>query len=643
MTDNIRTQQGWTGFPAASAAVGSSTYLVGPVSKGAPFQSLADAVAQALSDNTPEPIFYLLTGGDYTANVTLPFQSTVVALDVGVSITGQISTSGQQNDRVVFELVVFSPAAGVGLAALYAGSGGGAQIVLRNCRLNAAPGATGLQMSGCVLVVPDTLNVILTGGTGIDLVAGADFNNEGTSLIAVFIACLSTDDNDVFLRQQDGAPGSTNQVATRIDRLNLSQLGDGLGIVVDNANTVETTNAGLQLGEVRVDAAGPGTTPIFLQVNEGSDTHQIQSISGYYQSGRVLDLDAQDAQVEVNAVSFPNENNTVKGAWRLAHVVDGTAVIRGGVAHGGTSSLFHVEGGNNQVRLEVNNLLSDNDQGGIVLSSAALDDTVEVSFRSCRMIYEDAAAGNPKFLIIGAGASAPEFDFVDCTIEGEDDALLELSNANLRIENTIWVQGTAAAPCIRISTAIIPISFSWVGSCELRKPTGGGAPDGFALWIVNDTDVELRENGLLQIGTAPDEQFQFQAGGDGGPVAMVNNMGARPVCAGVQSAAAVADIVGVQGGVGVPSIYPGLHIVSQVSRTLIASGADDTASFSFNNEDDGGVGAATAAGFGNPGVGVASEIVALDAPRLVGPGQQVTLACSALTAGGATDVQVQAS
>lgn len=650
MTIAIKTRRGWTGY--RTGGDGTESYLVGPASKGAQFPSLAAAVAQAVSDGATEPTFMLLVGGDYTADVTLPANSSVVGLEQVPTIIGQITVPTTADDQVVlFENLHFErDNPGTSVSADFGGTGTTDQPVIRfvQCAFTLeGGGVTGVSASACTVEFSGQTAFDLDDAIGIDLTASDGVDNEPTEFLAEFLAFVSDSANDVCLRTGNGV-GGNDDIGVQISWFSVESHDEGTGIQLRHAVAGPSAFDGIRIDSFEWRGnSDPGGFAI--DAVAGFTFTQIGRLFGDSVADTLVAFGEQSAHsITIDDLGFGPGSASLGGRTDfIVCELDGSSslFINGGDVVMGSGTAFEVDGSvgqgqNPTLRVRGVDFNGVNNGGGAVVEFDGARDNFALQFDKCNFAL-DGAAGRPIFDVVGADAPGGcDLEFTDSVIvlsPTADDVAIQMADATLRIGGlqVVHTEGDNGTIDFVAAGGVGPGSlFTWFGNNSIIKPTGAG----ISLTFVDDPNMSIVENGMLDMVMPPAEQLSIGLGTQ----VLTNNVGYRKVCYGFQSTAAVADIVGQVGSLGIQSSYSGLHVVSQIARTLITTAGDDTGSYQFSNEDT-GIQGTTA--FGEPGAGgVVTQQAALGAgvTMLVGPGQRVSLACTVEGGGGATDVQVEA-
>lgn len=578
MTITVQDAKGTRAYPEGGGS-GSSAFLIGPTTKNAPYQSLADAVADAVAQAAAEPIFYCLTGGDYTDDVTLPANSSVIGLDRPVGILGQITTAKADNEVVRFEnIAFFQGGGGLALDADYGGLGFDQPIILLdNCFFALSNGSTGVRAAGVSLEASGQLVLELNDGIGIDLIGPDAGDPEPTELVANFIQVGMDSANDIAIQTGDGA-GGTDVIGIQIERLSIESRSEGTGVRINNTSDASIVN-GMKIGtfEWRGNDAVGGIAIDFVS---GAASHSIGVFMGdtvsdtlfaYAGANTGQTLSVGDLQFGISASGNPRTSFVVAN-------LDGSGalIIQGGVVSMGDDVCFDIDGGQIDPTLIVENVdfLGAVDPGGSVLLFDAPCNSFNVQFKSCRFNL-DGNAGDPKFQMNGEGAPAAtgrQLRFEDCLIDSTGtDVVVDITNCDLTLSNTEITQNDAANDAVRINatgggqTSV----FVWTGFSQILRPVapGGG---GVCLNMAADGNIQVGEGGVLDLSGPRGEALELNGGGQ--DLSLGQLVGPRVVATGNLATWVNNDFLVGFTGEGVPSSYPGLHIVATAHFKYIGGG-----------------------------------------------------------------------
>lgn len=622
----IRTPSGWTGFSAEGGA-GEAGYLIGPISKGAPYQSLAEAVAAANNESAQQPVFYCLAGGDYSADVTLPQSSTLIGVDRLVAITGQISTSGTGGEVVTVENVTFfRSAAGTCLAADYRGTGGQGTLVLKNVRWQLSGGALGLLAAACG-VEGTRADFELDVATGINLTAGsAAFGVEGTELTIPELYFI-LDDNaggDIGVRFEDGV-GGDDVIAFVVDNLFMESHGTGTGLRLNSTPGVNL-KGGLKIGTFTWVGDGAGAIAIDFVV--GGSNHFI----GNFIANTNADTLVASASTSLNhslqiGNIEANGNNASTGAnfdldGRFSLFIDGGTIISSGL-------VFQIDDDfQGSARLSNLKILGTNGSPQIMSAATAIGASGPVSILITDCSFESDSALGPMFNMIGAdNANARELGLLRCNLdfEGAVNSIVG-NNFGIDLEDSSLIHDDNTVDAVVMTVSGGQTSeFSWRGHNFIQMSSGGA---GRALDLAGAAAVTVREGGVLNItGCTPAEQLNLNGGGQ----TLVNDVGERLVAQGSIAAWVNGNCVvgSLPGPSGIPSMYPGLHVVSAMNVSMIGTAGDDSGNQVDIVNRQTTLGPAGVNLGHNPGAGAQGGGDTNFADFLLGPGQEISVQISA--------------
>ena len=600
---------------------------------GAPFNTIGQAIAYFAAHNAAgRRVIYVMPGA-YAESFTVPAAPFSIIGLGQVEITGTVTLTDDADEYLLENLQITSAAAGTCIDADMGGLAATGTVRLRNIRLVTSAVGVGLLASACNVFIEGGLRVSCPGSIGIDLTAG-DVAAEVTRLLADRVqiqgAAVTTG-----IRTAGGAgAAAVDVVRVEIADLYLEGSAASVGCIENSGGTVaEGLPSGFEIGTMHCIPAAAGAFNTFFRSSNAAAANRIGRITGTVVSDILIDNDA--GQTTVGYVDLPGDG-VARDTFQVAVVTAGTVNILGGFAAGGTAAMFQSLAGAGSLRVQ-NFTIPSLAAGGQWYVAA--DCTGTVQFEFCSFAGNTAAA---KMAIDGGAAGAGTFTLRHCTLDATGAAAaIAVLDADFQIEYLRLRQVTAGQHAITIldpTGAPETTSFTWRGHNEVSVAAGAG----FALNVAAVTlgTIALRESGILDFGNTPVVDQHAIAAAAGG-TRTLTTIGDRQVVQGSLQTNAVADVGG-DAVDGVPSVYPGLHFVAAIHRTITGGGAGDDSLTARLTNLTSAVAAVTTA-FVDTGAALrVHERGATSAVLPVGPGQELRLDISVSGAAG-TDLVLSAA